>query len=416
MFNRRKSHRRHRLGMEHLEGRAMLAGDVVVEIVADDLFVTGDGASNEFNILLDESENVVVEGINGTEIVFDGKSAERHVVTSTLDRDLIIDTGGGDDVVDISDIAVVRSLRVLMRNGTDRLTVNDTSVAEHFSVNGGGGSDLIGLTNTFVGGGTNINGGREGDLIKLDNHIAVVSINVNGSEGNDNVEMIEVMATAANVSVRLDEGADQLTTTQVMIDSLAFEAGSGNDQWVDTESNYEGLVTADMDDGIDIVSMLFSEFESDFEVQLGAGETSFPELVELDSSTFRGNVELRGSAGQHELLANDSSFIRRLDAFFGGGDDIVSVSDSSINVTSILMGSGKDETTLKGNVVSGGAMIQMGGGVDILASETTNQFTASVTMDGGAGSEDTLSLGHMFSAGATLTGFETVLLAPNVSV
>ncbi len=130
--------------IETLETRAMLAGDVMVEVNASgDVLVTGDAADNQFTIATDMAGDIEVTGIDGTNIVFAGKSATSHVVAEAINRDLIIDSGAGGDIVNVNEIAVIRSLRVFTRAGADQFVVSDSSIANNFSVSAGPDNDFV---------------------------------------------------------------------------------------------------------------------------------------------------------------------------------------------------------------------------------------------------------------------------------
>src|SRR5262245_12588848 len=83
-----------RLGMERLEGRLALAGDVTAVVVDGTLFITGDSDANFVSGGVGNG-NASLSGLEGTTI-----NGLNEVSFNSLDIDnVVVKLGGGDDVV-----------------------------------------------------------------------------------------------------------------------------------------------------------------------------------------------------------------------------------------------------------------------------------------------------------------------------
>ena len=105
LTNRRKSNTRRRLARpnersEQLESRTLLTGNVQVSLSGANAQITGDAASNEFEVVVDNG-SVVVRGLNGTTI---NQGTEAFTLVSgatTFGGHLAGSLGAGDDIATI---------------------------------------------------------------------------------------------------------------------------------------------------------------------------------------------------------------------------------------------------------------------------------------------------------------------------
>ena len=86
-----------KLGYQSLEIRQLLAGVVNVDLVANDLFIRGDDASNQISISLDASRGAVIESNPGTQVEFSNK-IKSPISINSLDN-IFIRMGAGDDLL-----------------------------------------------------------------------------------------------------------------------------------------------------------------------------------------------------------------------------------------------------------------------------------------------------------------------------
>ena len=180
------------LRMESLEGRELLAGDVAVELMASgDLLVTGDDEANDI-VVVSGDNGVLVLGNEGTNIVFNGVSAEFADVElpegmSTI-RDLKLDMLDGDDRVLLEDVTVGRSLKSLLREGDDWMGLENSTVHRHASISNGPGTDFVTIESAEVVERLAINAGQGAftfDAYEMD----LARLNINAAEGNDTINV-----------------------------------------------------------------------------------------------------------------------------------------------------------------------------------------------------------------------------------
>src|SRR5882672_7896693 len=93
--NRKKriTSRRRILGLEQLERREVLAGNVAAVVRGGDLVVTGDNLGNDITITRSGASGITITG-NGTTV--NGQAA---VTLSNFRRNVNVDLNGGDDSV-----------------------------------------------------------------------------------------------------------------------------------------------------------------------------------------------------------------------------------------------------------------------------------------------------------------------------
>src|SRR5262249_43241571 len=127
--NGRPSLARKRFFVEPLEGRLLLAGDVVGTVGEfGDLHVTGDARGNNISIYFDATHNsTFISGLNTT--INNGTSPvdlEALGGFPGLPENLSVDTGGGNDSISIDGIAIDGNLTVTGGDGNDQISVTNT--------------------------------------------------------------------------------------------------------------------------------------------------------------------------------------------------------------------------------------------------------------------------------------------------
>jgi len=154
--------------LQSLEPRRMLAGNVTVTYDPDTGFygtlsITGDNKANQFIIAVG-SRDTTIRGLNGTTVNgFSGGSI------NTL-PDLVIDTGNGDDDVEIVD--PFSAITVRTGNGNDRVKIADDAsfiiLFDTFDIDTGNGDDHVEIwnVNTFDAD-MNIRMGNGNDTLRL---------------------------------------------------------------------------------------------------------------------------------------------------------------------------------------------------------------------------------------------------------
>jgi hypothetical protein len=125
--------RRRLLGLEKLERREVLSGDVMAEIRGGTLFIRGDSGDNNIVITGGAPGQVIVAGgsilgASGTETNVNGSSAP--VVLTGFVNDIIIHMEDGNDRVVLTNINVPGAIYAYLGNGDDVFLVQSRDVAE----------------------------------------------------------------------------------------------------------------------------------------------------------------------------------------------------------------------------------------------------------------------------------------------
>src|SRR5437764_219438 len=120
--------RRRFLAVERLERREVLAGNVAVVIRGGNLFINGDGASNEISISRSGPSSIT---ITGTDTTVNGSSDP--VTLNRFTKNMTVNMGSGDDVVHFETTSddlfrIFGNLTVNTGSGDDQVTFADTSI------------------------------------------------------------------------------------------------------------------------------------------------------------------------------------------------------------------------------------------------------------------------------------------------
>ena len=187
---RRRNRKASRLGMEGLENRQLMAGDVAVSVVGDDLNVTSGAGDQSFSIAPARYPGMIEIRATDAETTINGGVA--LIVDGRAVRDLNIKTGSGDDSVAIVGSAHGQRLQIdelfaNLQKGDDSISVvalaaNDIDIetrkgddsvyldavaARHLDIATGRHEDNVHLSRTYVNGSTRLNLGAGHDQLHL---------------------------------------------------------------------------------------------------------------------------------------------------------------------------------------------------------------------------------------------------------
>ncbi len=205
------------MGVESLEQRKMLAGDVSVIVRGDNLIIRGDNSDNSVSIY-DEGGNVFVSGadttLNGAEDAIDtGISSEEGIDS------LVVQLRRGDDTIDISDVTIKKQARINTAVGNDDVSVNAT-FADRFVLATGGGDDSVYLGDATFGGNVVVNAGGGDDAVDVDGVILTgMSVRVSMGGGNDVLSLLDVGDIPSSDSIVLSGGGG---SSDAFVDSFGF--------------------------------------------------------------------------------------------------------------------------------------------------------------------------------------------------
>ncbi|MDH3583750.1 MAG: LEPR-XLL domain-containing protein, partial [Phycisphaerae bacterium] len=212
-------------GLEQLEPRLLLSGDVGAILAGTTLKLTGDAADNDFTVD-GISGDVVVTGNSttlnggGGPLVFMGvKSIQIKLTDGGNDTVLVTDVdlegkidikgGAGDNGIQIINSMVDKDVRVQTGDGADTVQVLNTDVGTNLRVDVRDGVDLVQAISTV---GKNVDIKTKG---AADNNLSFVgsaggNLSMRGADGDDTV-LADTLAVTKNVKIDGRTGSDNIT-------------------------------------------------------------------------------------------------------------------------------------------------------------------------------------------------------------
>lgn len=264
------------LGLESLEARRVMAGNVTASIVGGDLVITGDNAANDVRIHQNLGK-LVVEGLNGTRI--NGDNKDRF----PADVDVRVDLNGGLDkltvdhnspllfntdikgnlaideveTVKLNNLDLHGSLDVDLESVNGRVDMFDFLIEGSLNIHGAGGVQKAFLTQGRVELNANItfqNGGN--DEIQTVGVLARKSLNVTTGSGADRINLDLFTQVVEDIAIRTGDGDDQVIVQQALIgDDLTIDVGDDDNQ-VTVQNILVDDIFINLDDGDDDVLTL----------------------------------------------------------------------------------------------------------------------------------------------------------------
>ena len=273
MKNHGKSLRK--FGVESLERRELMAGDVIAALEGGLLVVEGDQFGNQIAIARTATGDVVVSGQNGT--LINGLPAVRFPRVELNAVDIRME--GGNDIVAIRNLQVATDLNVDLGAGNDRLTSpaaapstiggnmsilgnegNDIvqlaamTVRENLSVDGGLGSLNASINNSTIDKIMSIVGDEADDIVSVTGSSIGLDLLIETKGGSDRVTLTDL--GAFQVSINTDSngsvGLDQVTLNRVTtVEDLGIFTGAGNDVVRLTDVTSGKSIVTSLDEGND---------------------------------------------------------------------------------------------------------------------------------------------------------------------
>lgn len=397
----RKSTRHNRLRIESLEGRCMLAGNVLANLYGDLLLIRGDAAANDIALTAGAvNQQVVVTGnatnVNGTAtpktfnnvravqvLLNDGddvfafdNGATAYLRTLTVDGGrgndtigldniragtiVVNDSLGGNDVVNIGANAAVAAryaVSIYTNGGDDTITVNNTNIGGSLVINAGTGTavgDSVTVTTTNVAGSVAIVTLAGDDTVTMrDVNIGGALSIVTGGNSAIGVDLIELTGVTAGAAIVINsgEGADTVTLTTVTTSSLSIVTAGGVDAVTLTTVNVDFGLVIDTGNGADTVTL---DDVNAFSLVVNTGVGN-----DIDTVTIGGS--------------GDGLDVDYFTLLTGAGNDVVTLSDSIIARNLVFdLGLGNDTfTALAVNTAVPGFLLSANGS---LGNDTLNGF------------------------------------------
>ena len=214
---------------ERLEQRRMLDGTVSAVVSGGQLTLNGDRLSNQLRVNLESASTLRITGENGTQINWNGDSAESHVVD--VPGNLTLRLRDGNDVVKLtndSDATFSGAVSIDLANGHDALAIDDWDIGNRLVVNTGSQNDSVTIRNTQVARNLSIQT-RAGNDQFLAEDIEFQSLALTTDNGNDVVELAGQVAGSQS-TIHLGNGSDRLNVGSGSVTSSGtWNLGNGND-------------------------------------------------------------------------------------------------------------------------------------------------------------------------------------------
>jgi hypothetical protein len=159
------------LRFEQLEGRDLLAGNVIAALSGGNLRIKGDALDNEIRIGITDGD-LVVEGINGTTVNDLGVPFIAVAGSDTVPRSLVVTLNSGDDCLLIEDVKVTGRTTVNGNHGDDKIEVRgDSAFTRNLTIIGGHADDTVFIHDITspIDGRVTVGGKKHNDTIGVEN-------------------------------------------------------------------------------------------------------------------------------------------------------------------------------------------------------------------------------------------------------
>ncbi len=187
------------LKCESLENRQLMAGNVSVNLVANEVRVLGDSAANQVSVVQLPSGAYRIQGQGGTTIngraFFDAKSP---------DFDLRINLGAGNDSLVVGNhianpAMVVEDLEIDMGAGNDNVVVGNVRTTDNqFAViRLGDGNDVASIQKSTIKTGLRVEAGAGNDQLEVWKSTINGKLEANMGAGNDKVTLIDAVFSSS---------------------------------------------------------------------------------------------------------------------------------------------------------------------------------------------------------------------------
>lgn len=229
--------------VERLESRIAPAGVVKITLTPSDILISGDEASNiitevSFPALLDASSPgsiLRIESAAGTQLEFNGVTANSVDVPLGARKNLIIDLGGGDDALSLSEIDLDGTLMIKGGPGANTVTMNGRIEAgRSLSYSGGDDADtLTGMMTSIAAPSilVDLKGGANSCKWEQSELDASKNLTIRGGSGDDEVELSGQVAAIGKLTVNLGAGTNtfSMSKNDVAMESVeVFSSGAGD--------------------------------------------------------------------------------------------------------------------------------------------------------------------------------------------
>jgi len=247
-----------RLGVESLEGRQLMAGNVLASVnAAHDLVVTSDGNQHDLEIVQVTQNGQPVAGRyfiaphQGTTL--NGQTSGQFF--NNVTHDVRVTLGGSGDRLNLHaengndfGFQVPNDLTINMGGGNNVLNIDHVSVGDDVTVFSGGGADSVffrgrvGLSGNLIDKGANdltIDTGNRNDNVKLQNFAVRRDVNIRVGGTDNFTDSVDLLFASIGRNTRVDTGAggDLVNINEVGFNGVAtINTGGGTTPANDADS------------------------------------------------------------------------------------------------------------------------------------------------------------------------------------
>lgn len=258
--------------------------------------------------LTNQADTLRIEGGRAGEIFFTyNEDGEQQSLSGV--RSIVINTLSGGDTIDLAGVDIELDVRVRTRgNDADAVTVTG-SIGRNLIVETNGGDDEVNLGNQEgslrVSGSTAVRTTGGDDEVSVYNLVGDGAFTVFTGSGDDEVR-VEAGDLVYNVGTQLNSTA-------------RIGTGNGSDTLLVSGITVEGLARLDTNGGDDEFELTDNIFNNDIRVNLGGGNN---DVLTSQSNVVFGSTLFDGSSGNNDTLRQDQDDGTLADAVIRGFENV----------------------------------------------------------------------------------------------
>jgi hypothetical protein len=365
-----------RFGVEGLETREVMAGNVTAAVNNGVLNIVGDNQSNGVLIqqIGDKQFKITGQNQNASTTI----NGQAYVTVSNVSKDIVVNLNGGDDFVIVEGLAgyqLAGSLKVNAGDGYDSVSVNKLTVQKDLVVQMGAGDDSASVRSTRVGQDVKFDGSTGDDSFSTNDSIVGRDASVSLGAGSDSASFYQ-SSIRRDVKVVGEAGDDSasVSKSEVYRDaSLSLGADYGNFNVYDSTIRRDLKIT---NDGAANVNLALSKVGRDVSMK----SKGYADNINVYATAIQGNLKMNTDAGADNVNVLKVTLKGDLAVDSGSGADDVSIYESQADEIFTDLGNDLDYLYV-GKVKARGGSFKGGSGADRLSLGAGNVFTKSPKFD-----------------------------------
>lgn len=349
--------RSNRLGFESLEARRLMVGDVVVQIVQGDLYITGDALDNDISIVGAANGDLTITGNNFTQI--NGNNIPVIITAGSINADIFISMNLGGDQVSIDGLTAAAfsgNLNVTFDGATSALRMglnDDNFVTASTHIRGSNGNNNVFISNYLSGGALTMDLRGDADVVQLGLFGSVSTTDdliVDSGPGADSMLLQQVFIVS---NMWLDLDVDVANSQNIMMQGSSALGditllGDSVNMLFDVENvTAVGGFTASAQGGSARFQFDNSFFGRDANLQGGVGVDVF----DIFSCNFQSNLFLNGNGDSDDIEVRGCLFSVMGVVAGGAGNDQIAVNNSIAPTLVVNAGDGNDNVGIVANAL-----------------------------------------------------------------